>query len=243
MEPQLSSSHRAAYQAILQHPISRNLHWREVRSMLHAMADAVEAHDGKLKVTRNGHILLLHEPRKNMVPVRELMDIRRFLENSDGPAAPQVSEGGHLLVVIDHREARIYRAELKGSVSQRLEPYDPHGFGRYLHYVQNDSNGQRKPEQASFYDAVARTIQSSAKIVVFGSGTGASSAMDQLQAQLKRKHPDLAARVVAWIVVDETHLSENQLLAMAREFFATPSARELGTNPKEPERVKQRRNI
>jgi len=218
----LSGAHRGTYEAIFQHPISRNLRWRDVRAMLDDVADVVEEHNGNLKVTRNGQVLLLHEPRKNMAPVQEIMDIRRFLEKSGTRPAPPAADGMHLLVVIDHREARIYRAELRGSVPQRITPYDPHGFGRYLHYVQDDSNGQRRPERGSFYDAVAKTMQGADKILVFGSGTGASSAMDQLLVELKRRHADLAGRVIASVVVDEGHLSENQLLAMAREFFAAP---------------------
>ena len=221
MQPELSSSHRSTYDAMFHHPVARNLHWREVRSMLEAVGKVVEEHNGNLKVTRNGQMLLLHRPRKNIIQVQEIMDIRRFLEQSGEPAAPPAG-GAHLLVVIDHREARIYKAELSGSVPQRVVPYDPHGYGRYLHYVQDDSNGQRRPERASFYDAVAKTLQGAAAILLFGSGTGASSAMDQLLAQLKQHHPELAGRVIAHVAVDEGHLTENQLLAKAREFFAAP---------------------
>ena len=221
MQPELSSSHQSTYNAMFQHPVARNLHWREVRSMLEAVAKVVEEHNGNLKVTRNGQMLLLHRPRKNITQVQEIMDIRRFLEQSGEPAAPPAG-GTHLLVVIDHREARIYKAELSGSVPQRVVPYDPHGYGRYLHYVQDDSNGQRRPERVSFYDAVAKTLQGAAAILLFGSGTGASSAMDQLLAQLKQHHPELAGRVIAHVAVDEGHLTENQLLAKAREFFAAP---------------------
>lgn len=128
--------------------------------------------------------------------------------------------GSHLLVVIDHREARIYSAELHGTVPQRITPYDPHGFGRYLHHVEEVSFGERKPERVSFYEAVAQTLRSAEKILLFGCGTGASSAMEQLRAELKRRHSQIAERIVGHMVVDEQHLSENQLLAKARDFYA-----------------------
>lgn len=128
--------------------------------------------------------------------------------------------GSHLLVVIDHREARIYSAELHGTVPQRITPYDPHGFGRYLHHVEEVSYGERKPERMSFYEAVAQTLQTAEKILLFGCGTGASSAMEQLRTELKRRHPQIAERIVGHLVVDEQHLSENQLLAKARDFYA-----------------------
>ena len=125
-------------------------------------------------------------------------------------ARPPVHEGVHVLVVIDHRMARIYKADLHGTVPQCIVPYDANGTGRHLHYVQNESNGQRKPERKSFYDDVAKTLHGAEKILLFGSGTGASSAMEQLFNELNRNHRDLAARVVGSIVVDEQHLTENQ---------------------------------
>jgi len=147
------------------------------------------------------------------------MQVRHFLERSIGAAPRPTTPGTHLLVVIDHREARIYNTELRGSVPQRIAPYDPFGFGRDLHYNQDDSNGQRKPEQKSFYEAVAKTLQGAQQILMFGTGTGASSAMEQLLADLKKNHHEIADRVVGSIVVDEHHLTEDQLLAKARERF------------------------
>ncbi len=215
-------SHQSTYDSIFQHPIAHNLKWREVRSMLIELADNVQEHHGTLKVTRNEHTLVLHEPYgKNISDLFELMEVRRFLERSDAATRQRpAANGTHLLVVIDHREARIYEAELNGSVPQRIVPYDPGGFGRHLHYVQDDSNGQRKPEQKSFYEAVARALQNAEKVLVFGSGTGASSAMDQLLAELERCHKELARRIVGAIVLDQQHLTTDQLLAKAREFYA-----------------------
>ena len=123
------------------------------------------------------------------------------------------------MVVIDHREARIYKTELKGSVPERITPFDPHGFGRYLHSVTDDSNGQRKPERKSFYEAVTKSLKGAGQIVLFGTGTGASSAMEQLIAHLKHHHADVAKRIVGSVAVDEHHLTEGQLLARAESFM------------------------
>ena len=185
-------------------------------------ADAVEETNGTLKVTRNGQSLMLHRPRgKDMADKKELMQVRHFLERSGAPAPAPAKVGTHLLVVIDHREARIYSTELHGSVAQRITPYDPFGFGRDLHYNQDDSNGQRKPEQKSFYEAVAKTLKGAQQILLFGTGTGASSAMEQLVLELKKNHKDLARHIVGSIAVDEHHLTEGQLLAKARDYFVS----------------------
>jgi len=190
--------------------------------MLNAMVDATAAEDekGNLKVTRNGQMLVLHRPRgKDLADKKELMQVRHFLERSGIPVPAPAAAGTHLLVVIDHREARIYSAELHGTVPQKIAPYDPFGFGRDLHYNQDDSNGQRKPERKSFYEAVAKTLRGARQILLFGTGTGSSSAMEHLLEELKHNHRDIAARVIGSITVDEHHLTEAQLLAKARDLF------------------------
>jgi hypothetical protein len=191
--------------------------------MLDALAVVEEGNGGALKFTRNGHTLIVYPPRrKDFSDVQAMMDIRRFLEASGATPAPKTAatDGEHLLVVIDHRAARVYRAEVHGSVPQRVTPYDPGGSGRHLHHVEHGGNGQRKPEQKAFYESVAETLRGARQVLVFGSGTGASSAMDQLLAALKRDHPDVFKRVAGSLVVDAQHLSEDQLLAKARDFYA-----------------------
>jgi hypothetical protein len=222
MNAELSGSHQKVYQKLFQHPMPHNLEWREVWSLLSAMKDAetVEEANGNLKITRNGLSLTLHRPRgKDLADKQELMQIRHFLERSESPVAKPAAPGTHLLVVIDHHEARIYSAELHGTVPQRITPYDPFGFDRDLRYNQDDSNGQRKPEKKSFYEAVAKTLGGAKQILMFGTGTGASSAMEALVADLKKNHHDIVERIVGTIAVDEKHLTEDQLLAKARELF------------------------
>jgi hypothetical protein len=223
MESQLTGSHKHAYDAVFQHPVARNLQWRDVWSMLGVVAQAEEGQNGNLKVTRNGQTLVLHRPRgKDLTDAKEVSQIRNFLERSLASAPATPAAGSHLLVVLDHREARVYKTELHGAVPQKIRPYNPHGFGRHLRYVQDESNGQRKPERLSFYQAIVKTLEGAEQILLFGRGAGASSAMDQLLAELKQHHAQLAKRVLGSVVVDEQHLTRDQLLAKAREIYAKP---------------------
>jgi len=130
------------------------------------------------------------------------------------------SSAPHLLVVIDHQEARVYRTEVHGSVPQRIAPYDPHGYGKHLHSAHEWTDGKRQPERKSFYEAVAKTLLGAGQVLLFGGGTGRSSAMEMLHADLKAHHPDVAATVIGAVVVDAHHTTEDQLLAKARDFYA-----------------------
>ena len=221
--PHLSGRHQRTYEAIFRHPAAHNLEWHDVRSLLGAVADVAEGHNGALQVTRNGQVVTLHAPKqKDVASVDDLMTVRRFLEQSGQTAVPPpVAPGAHLLVVIDHHEARIYRTVSPGAVAEKLVPYDPHGFGRPLHSAHEWTDGKRLPERRSFYEAVAKTLRGAEQVLLFGSGTGGSSAMEQLLADLRHHHSDVAKHIVGSIVVDGQHLTEGQLLAQAREHFAS----------------------
>ena len=126
----------------------------------------------------------------------------------------------HLLVVIDHQEAKVYRTEVHGAVPVRIVPFDPHGFGKHLHSAHEWTDGKRQPERKSFYEAVAKTLRGAEQVLLFGSGTGRSSAMEMLLADLKAHHSDVAEKIIGSVVVDTHHTTDDQLLAKARDFYA-----------------------
>jgi hypothetical protein len=224
MKPQLTESNQRTYDAIFGHPAARHLPWQEVYALLGELGEVVVQPNGHRRATCRGQSLVLHAERdRTVAEIDELMAIRHFLEKIGGDASAVEPGGIHLLVVIDHREARVYKTQLHGAVPQRITPLDLTGFGRQLHYVQDDSNGQRKPELKGFYEAVVKTLQGAEAILIFGSGTGARSAMAHLVAELKSRHGKLAQRIVGAVVLDQQHLTEDQLLAAARTFYAKPA--------------------
>src|SRR5688572_15301467 len=99
MKPKLSGFHRRTYDAIYQHPVARNLHWRDVRSMLDVLADLARQPNGNLKFTRNGQTLTLHTEReKDVADVEDLMEVRHFLDRSGPGSQEATAEGVNLLV-------------------------------------------------------------------------------------------------------------------------------------------------
>lgn len=218
----LSASHLRTYNTIFQHPVSHNLGWSEVHALFRHLGHVELEPNGNLKVTRHGQTLILHAARtKDVATTEELMALRHFLERSE-PTGPGVAGPvAEWLVVIDHREARIYRSTAPGAVPQQIRPHAPEDFFRSAPHSKDFSRGQEKPDPSSFFEPVAGVLNGAGRILVFGSGTGMSSEMDQFIAWLKTHRPEVALRIVGSVVVDETHLSEAQLLAKARECFAT----------------------
>ena len=134
----------------------------------------------------------------------------------------KLADGEHILVVIDHHEARIFRSEMKGSTPETIVPHDPHGFGRHVHNVHDTSKGQHHPVPKSYFEAVAKTLGDASSILLFGVGSGGGSAMSELSNELEKNHRDLFDRLVGAQKIDESHMSENQILAKAREFYEQP---------------------
>ncbi len=217
----LAGSHLRTYQTIFQHPVSHNLDWRHVRALFEHWAEVVEQPNGNLKVTRNGQVLVLHPPRtKNVAETDEVMALRHFLERSETTRPETNGKEAHWLLVIDHHEARLFRAEMLGAIPQQILPHKPEDYFRHAPHSKDFSRGQEKPDPNSFFEPVARALQIAGQILIFGAGTGTSSEMDQFVAWVKLHDPEMAKRIIGSLVVDGHHLTEGQLLAKAREFYA-----------------------
>jgi hypothetical protein len=75
----LSGAHLRTYNTIFQHPISHNLEWRAVRSLLGSLGDITEEANGNMRATRNGQVIVLHPPRtKDVAETEDVMTLRHF---------------------------------------------------------------------------------------------------------------------------------------------------------------------
>lgn len=215
----LSNAHLRTYNTIFQHPISHNLKWLDVHALFREIGQVEEEPNGNFKVTRNGQTLVLHPPRsKDVSEMDEIMSLRHFIERSE--AMPPETDETHWLVVIDHHEARIFRSEMHGAVPQQILPHKPEDYFRHAEGSKDFTRGEEKPDPNSFFEPVAKALATAGHILIFGTGTGMSSEMDQFVAWLDVHHPGLAERIDGSLVVDEHHLTDDQLLAKAREFYA-----------------------
>jgi hypothetical protein len=223
--PTLTGSHLRTYRAIFQHPVSHNLRWHDVHALFRHLGQVEEEPNGNLKVTRNGQTLVLHQPRtKDVSETDELMSLRHFLERSEAIPPETIKNEAHWLLVIDHHEARIFRSEMHGAILERIRPYDPDDYFRHAKDSLDISRGKEKPDPNSFFEPVAKALQFAGQLLIFGTGTGTSSEMDEFIAWSKLHHPELARRIIGSVVVDEHHVTAGQLLAKAREFYAKVGA-------------------
>jgi len=125
-----------------------------------------------------------------------------------------------LVLLIDHRSARFFESvDTPGGLEERerLEPADPHGFRRHIeHRKEADYQGERVPEADEFYERIAQRLRSASSIVLVGDATGKSSALVYLVAYLKKKHKDVADRVIDTEDADLSAITLGQIEEIAR---------------------------
>jgi hypothetical protein len=79
-EPEhLSNHHRNTLRQIFQHPVSHNIEWHAVVSLLEAVGSVNRSHDGKLAVTLGTQTEYLDPPPDKDVDAQLVVDLRRML--------------------------------------------------------------------------------------------------------------------------------------------------------------------
>ncbi len=75
----MSQKHKRVLESILQEPVSGNIHWREVESLLQHLGASIEpGHGARLRVVLNGVEGTLHRPHHSGVCSKH--DIRHLRE-------------------------------------------------------------------------------------------------------------------------------------------------------------------
>lgn len=79
---ELNSHHRATVEKIFQHPVSHNIQWHDVLSLLQSVAEVTEEHDGRYKVVLAGETETLDAPSGHDVDEQMVVDLRRMLKGA-----------------------------------------------------------------------------------------------------------------------------------------------------------------
>ncbi len=223
----LTGAHLRTFQTIFQHPASHNLGWHDVHALFRHLGQMEEAANGNFKVSRNGETLVLPPARtKDVSTTDDLMTIRHFLQRSEKAVSLEMNPQARCLLLINHHEARIFHSDNPGTVPEVIPSHQAADTTHVSHASKEFSRGEEKPDPNHFFTPVAVALQAAGQILIFGSGSGTANERDQFVAWLNVHRADLARRVVGTQIVDEHHLTDAQLLAKARDFYAIPEAAE-----------------
>jgi hypothetical protein len=92
-EPEhLSNHHRNTLRQIFQHPVSHNIEWNAVMSLLDAVGSTVEQHGGKVAVTVGSETEFFDPPAGKDIDAQAVVDLRRMLSDAGFGAGAQ--QGG-----------------------------------------------------------------------------------------------------------------------------------------------------
>jgi len=78
----LNNRHLDTLQQIFRHPVSHNVEWHAVRSLLEAVGTVTERHDGKIAVTIGPDREFLDPPRGKDIDEQMVVDLRRMLSSA-----------------------------------------------------------------------------------------------------------------------------------------------------------------
>lgn len=115
----------------------------------------------------------------------------------------------HVIVWLDHQKATIIDFSFDDRHVQRVTSANP----VQLHRKSGPMGPGRAPDDRHFFDEVSRAIETSMEVLVTGPGT----AKVAYKADLDKRHPALAKKVVGVESLD--HPSDGELLAFARRYF------------------------
>jgi hypothetical protein len=87
----LSNHHRNTLRQIFEHPVSHNVEWRAVVSLLEAVGSVVDRHDGKVAVTVGSQAAFFDPPADKDIDTQAVVDLRRMLSAAGySPASKDV---------------------------------------------------------------------------------------------------------------------------------------------------------
>jgi len=218
--------------SLLDGKLPRNLPWSDVVELI-AQIGEVQPHGGdEFAFVVGTQRAFFKRPHTHDLEVEEVARLRKFLHEAGlHEAGPQESTAKpHALrrtvVVIDHHSARLYQNVDDGQPEDKttVKPYDPHGFQRHLiHRKEAHYEGERVPEEHSFYEEVAKDLANAGDIIIVGHATGTSSAANFLLEYLKKRHPTIASRIIATEKVDFSALTDPEIDQLAKQHMTTRS--------------------
>jgi hypothetical protein len=212
---------KALHQSVLHGKLPRNLHWTDTLELIGHLGHVQSQGGDEFAFVVGTQRELFKRPHTPELGVEEVSRLRRFLKRVEAESPPTaLARASRMLVVIDHHSAHIYQQPGDSQDGVTIKPYDPQHFHHHLiHRKEAHYQGDRVPEETSFYEEVAKSLVPANEIVLVGHGTGKSSALNVLVEHLKNHHSELSRRVIATETVDLSALTATELESIANRLM------------------------
>jgi hypothetical protein len=216
------------HQNLLHGRLPRSVHWNEVVELIAHLGEVQPQGGSEFAFVVGAHRASFRKPSAPELGIDEVSQLRRFLKDASATGSPRAEpvERSRMVVVIDHHGAHVFRSPESADPAQEtsIKPYDPHHFHHHLiHRKEAHYEGERVPEETSFYEEVSKVLVPAGEIVLIGHGTGKSRAVDVLMEHLKKHHSEISRRVIAVETADLSALSEAEVEAIAKQHMSRVS--------------------
>jgi hypothetical protein len=226
MSAHLRHDHEELLERLIGGKLPRDLSWSSVVDLI-GQIGKVEPHgNDEFRFEVGSKRELFKRGSGHNLDTEEISRLRKFLREAGLPGKPATYPHGRMVVVIDHRLARIYH-DPGGSVPRddvNVKPYDPFGFQRHLiHRKEAHYKGERVPEEHSFYEEIVQDLVHAEAIILIGHGTGTSNAADFLSEFVKAHHREIFSRIIAVESADLSALTEAEIEEIAKKHLRDPA--------------------
>ncbi len=216
--------HKELLDSLVSGKLPRNLTWSAVVDLIGQIGQVQPHGNDEFTFVVGSQREVFKRASTHNLEVEEIARLRRFLREAEVQGKPAEARPlGRMVVVIDHHVAHIYhdtggtRPENEVSV----KPYDPFGFQRHLmHRKEAHYQGERVPEEDSWYEKIAGDLAHAESIVLIGHATGKSNAAVFLSEYLKAHHPETFQRVIATETADLSAVTEPEIEQIAKKHLA-----------------------
>ena len=225
--------HLRTLQALYAHPLQHGVRVAKVEALFRSLgATVTELGDRRLRLQMPaGQETWIHTScglRQPDLDTEAVMRIRHLLQEAgvtpEHPEADEPSARGdqsrRLILHLDHRHTDVFRLEGEEVEHAVLKPHGIWGTDQNLsHRHDRDQAGQRAPVDHDYLARLAAAIADADVVLLLGHGRGANDMRQLLLHDLESHHRELVDRIVGIETLDDGGLSDDQLLALAREYF------------------------
>jgi len=254
----MSFHHQDTLEALFAHPLHHNIRWDQLLGLWQALGGEVEHLDRqrlKLRLPDGRETWMHHAAGRGhaVLAADDVLRVRHLLQQAgirpDHPVAEAAASRGdqsrRMVMRLNHRGADVYWLEGAGLAQGEPEheglehiTLRPHGLWgseqNLTHRHDRDVAGQRAPLDADYLNRLMLTLETADRVLLLGHGHGEASLLHTFLDHLRRHRPDLLHRISASETVDDSALSEAQLLAHARCHFGNLPPRRPLTIPGQP---------
>jgi hypothetical protein len=149
------------------------------------------------------------------------------VEEDGGPTIVDHSElirGRNVVAVIAFHESSIYAPDgTPGAPPEHVVATDPHGRFHKVHHQAGNLRGTYEDDSSQYWSELTDALSPASAILVLGHGKGKANASHHWVAYVEKHRKDVAAKIVAEVRAEIDHLTDEQVLDLARHYFAGPA--------------------